>query len=82
MGSANIKKVIEILDQLLKDTSVPRNIRKGAENMKSALLNEKEDIRTRAGSALYILEELTNDRNLPMHARTMLWNIASELEKL
>lgn len=82
MGSGNVKKAIEMLDQMLSDASVPRNIRKGAENMKNILLNEKDDIKTRAGSALYILEELTSDRNLPMHARTTLWNLASELERL
>jgi len=78
----DIKKAIEILDRLTKDSSVPRNIRKGAEDMKNILLNEGDDIKARAGSALYILEELTNDRNLPMHARTILWNVASELERL
>lgn len=82
MGSNHVQKAIEMLDQLLEDTSVPRNIRKGAESMKRVLLDEKDDIKTRAGSALYILEELTNDRNLPMHARTTLWNLASELERL
>lgn len=77
------KKVIQIismLEQVLKDTSVPKNIRKSAEDIKTILLNEKEDMSAKVSSAIYILEEISNDRNLPMHARTLIWNIASELE--
>jgi len=80
--SDKIKHVVELLNQLIKDTSVPRNIRRSAEEIRDLLLNEKEDIKVRASSAIYILEEISNDRNLPMHARTTVWNIASELETL
>jgi len=77
-----VKQIVEVLNQIIKDTSVPRNIRKGAEEAKEILLNENQDIKDRASSALYILEEISNDRNLPMHARTVLWNVAGALETL
>ena len=77
-----IKQIVEILNQVIKDTSVPRNIRRGAEEAREILLNESQDIKNKASSALYILEELSNDRNLPMHSRTVLWNVASALETL
>jgi hypothetical protein len=75
-----IKGITEVLDQVIEDTSVPRNIRRSAEEAKNILMNEKEDVSVRVSSALYILEEISNDRNLPLHARTIIWNVASELE--
>ncbi len=77
-----IQQIIETLNQVIKDNSVPRNIRRGAEEAKNIIQNEKEDIKNRSSSALYILEDLTNDRNLPMHARTTLWNVVGALETL
>lgn len=77
-----IKQIAEILNQVIKDNSVPRNIRRGAEEAREILLDETQDIKNRASSALYILEDLSNDRNLPMHARTTLWNVAGALETL
>jgi uncharacterized protein (UPF0147 family) len=77
-----IKQIVEVLNQVIKDTSVPRNIRRGAEEARDILLDGNQDIKDRASSALYILEELSNDRNLPIHARTVLWNVASALETL
>ncbi len=75
-----LEQIAKILDQLIEDTSVPRNIRKSAEEAKLTLLDKNKDIGVRISSAIYILEEISNDRNLPLHARTLVWNIASELE--
>ncbi|MFQ5974735.1 MAG: UPF0147 family protein [Candidatus Hydrothermarchaeales archaeon] len=82
MGDDKVKQIVEVLNQVVNDTSVPRNIRRGAEEARDILLNEDEEIKNRASSALYILEEISNDRNLPLHARTVVWNVASELETL
>jgi uncharacterized protein (UPF0147 family) len=80
--TAEIKQIVEFLNQVIKDNSVPRNIRRGAEESREILLDETQDVKNRASSALYILEDLSNDRNLPMHARTILWNVAGALETL
>lgn len=77
-----VMQIISILDQVVKDTSIPKNIRKSAEDVKNILLNEKDDMSAKVSSAIYILEEISNDRNLPMHARTLIWNAASELETI
>ncbi|NOZ83185.1 MAG: UPF0147 family protein [Euryarchaeota archaeon] len=77
-----MRQICEVLDQVIEDTSIPRNIRRAAEEAKNALMNEKEDIGVRVSSAIYILEEISNDRNLPLHARTIIWNVSSELETI
>jgi hypothetical protein len=77
-----IRGIIEVLNQVIEDTSIPRNIRRSADEAKNTLLNEKEDMGVRVSTAQYLLDEISNDRNLPMHARTIIWNVASELETI
>ncbi|NYT11662.1 MAG: UPF0147 family protein [Methanomassiliicoccales archaeon] len=75
-----LKQIIEVLDQLAEDTSVPRNIRRGATEAKERILQENEALDVRAASAIFILDELANDPNIPLHGRTLIWNIISQLE--
>jgi uncharacterized protein (UPF0147 family) len=74
-----IRQIIEVLDQLSEDTSVPRNIRRGAKESKEILLNTKEALDVRTASASLILDELANDPNIPLHGRTLIWNIINML---
>ena len=77
-----VKQVAGVLGRIVDDSSVPRNIRRSAEEARDLLLNEDEDIGMRVSSAIYLLEEISNDRNLPIHTRTVVWNVASELETI
>jgi len=77
---AKLRQIIEVLDQLAEDTSVPRNIRRGAQEAKEKILQEDEALDVRAASAIFILDELANDPNIPLHGRTLIWNIISQLE--
>lgn len=74
-----IKQIVEVLVQLSEDTSVPRNIRRGAKESKDLLLNTKEALDVRTASASLILDELANDPNIPLHGRTLIWNIINML---
>jgi len=78
----HIKQVIDILDNLAEDTSVPRNIRKGAADAKIRLMDTKDAMDVRATSAIIILDDLANDPNIPLHGRTLIWNVISQLEVL
>ena len=75
-----IKSIIEVLDQLSEDTSVPRNIRRGASDAKTRLLKKEDALDLRVQSAIMIMDDLANDPNLPLHGRTQIWNIISALE--
>ena len=61
-NEAKLKQIIDVLDQLSEDTSVPRNIRRGATSAKERLLQTKEALDVRAASAITILDDLANDR--------------------
>ena len=82
------KKVAEMIvqitarmDMLLSDTSVPKNVRT-AINEARTRLNEKGDYTVRVSAAIYNIDGVSNDINLPPQARTMLWNILSMLEAI
>jgi uncharacterized protein (UPF0147 family) len=75
-----LKQIMEVLDQLAEDTSVPRNIRRGATEAKDRLSNKGEALDIRSASAVMILDELANDPNIPLHGRTLIWNVISQLE--
>jgi len=76
-----LNDVLETLDRIIHDDTVPRNIRRTAGEIKEDLL-AGGDIALKASSAISILEELSADPNLPMHVRTMIWNLVGNLERL
>ena len=75
-----IKQCVEVLERIMSDDTVPRNIRRSAESVKSTLLNDQDSEAIRAASAISILDEISNDPNIPLHTRTLIWNVASQLE--
>ncbi|MCX6650056.1 MAG: UPF0147 family protein [Methanomassiliicoccales archaeon] len=77
-----LNQVIDVLDQLSEDTSVPRNIRRGATEAKGRLNQDGEAMDVRVAGAIGKLDDLANDPNIPMHGRTVIYRIISELENL
>ncbi|HPE62619.1 MAG TPA: UPF0147 family protein [Methanothrix sp.] len=77
-----IKQCVEVLERIMSDDTVPRNIRRSAESVKSTLLNDQDSEAIRAASAISILDEISNDPNIPLHTRTLIWNVASQLETI
>ena len=75
-----IKQIVDAMGMLSDDTSVPRNIRKGATDAKARLLDTNDALDVRAAGAINILDDLANDPNVPLHARTLIWQIISQLE--
>ncbi len=78
----DMQKYINILDTIMNDESVPKNIRRSAENMKKTLSNEKEPRLQRAAKVASELENIGNDPNIPFHTRTMVWGLSSQLESI
>jgi len=74
--------VLVEIEETLKDHSIPRRIKDGLRDIKDDLAKPEPELALRATSAVYALDELSNDVNIPMHAKTMLWDIISDLEAL
>ena len=78
----SVKQIIVIMDQLSEDTSVPRNIRRAAVECKDRLRKKEEALDVRTASVIFKLDEMANDPNIPLHGRTLIWNIISQLEQV
>jgi uncharacterized protein len=81
-GLPGLTRIVESLAQLADDTSVPRNVRRGAQSAKDELAKPRVALDVRIASAVYVLDDLANDPNLPTHGRTAIWSIISSLESL
>jgi len=62
------------------DRTVPKNIRRMVEEAKENLKNTENDMDVRINAAISILDEISNDPNIPIYTRTQVWNIVSMLE--
>lgn len=77
----DLKSVLTLLDQIINDRTVPKNIRKAAEDSKNILNNAKENPAVKISTAIHMLDEIINDPNMPMYTRTQIWNVVSMLEE-
>lgn len=77
-----IGTIISLLNEINADRTVPKNIRNSVEEVKNDLNNENMDIAVRINSAISILDEVSNDPNIPIYTRTQIWNIVSMLEAM
>ncbi|MGD0729299.1 MAG: UPF0147 family protein [Candidatus Micrarchaeaceae archaeon] len=82
------KEVAEVIDQikrqmdmLLNDTSVPKNVKSAIKEARENLNKEDDDI-VKVSSAIYNIDAISNDINLPAQARTAVWSILSMLESI
>lgn len=75
-----IRQIIILLDQVCNDNSVPRNIRRAADEAIGILESKEGTPAHKASNAISILDEISQDPNCPLYARTRIWNTVSMLE--
>ncbi len=74
------ENIILLIQQVASDRTVPRNIRTKCEECIKILQDESQGLDIRINSVISTLDEISNDPNIPMYARTQVWNIVSLLE--
>lgn len=70
-------ETIELLESILSDRAVPRNIRAKVEE---ALFKVKQNSVTTLSEAIYLLDDISADVNMPDHTRTDIWQAISLIE--
>lgn len=75
-----IKAAINMLTKIVGDTSVPRNIRRVATEAINQLRAPNLSPGVRAANAVHVLEEISQDPNMPVHTRIAIWNVVTLLE--
>ncbi len=78
---SKIREVVDLIDGLASDTSVPKNIRKALSDAKQRLESADEP-NVRISAAIYLIESISDDINMPVHARTQVWTIMGALESI
>ncbi|MDO8428344.1 MAG: UPF0147 family protein [Candidatus Diapherotrites archaeon] len=76
-----MKTAISFMEEVLGDRGVPKNIRAAVERARQKL-NAEVDLDSNLSSAIYELDDVSSDINMPEHTRTTLWEIVSELERV
>jgi len=76
----DMEEINKLLDEINADRTVPRNVRTMVSEAKQSLSDKKMDSAVRINNAIYILDEVSNDPNIPVYTRTQIWNIVSLLE--
>ncbi|WFN35367.1 UPF0147 family protein [Methanogenium sp. S4BF] len=77
-----IKNCVMMLQQMMEDNTIPRNIRRVADDTRKVLINDSQQLGLRAATAISIIDEISNDPNMPVHARTRIWELVSQLETI
>ena len=80
MVEETFEEVSAILKHIMENQTVPRNIRRAADESYQTFNDESEDPTVRASAVIIKLDEISNDPNIPVHERTLIWEILSKLE--
>ena len=82
MEDQRIISIIEALQEISTDNTVPRNVKERLTKIVDVLKQEKEDFLLRKDKALSELDEVVEDTNLQAYTRTQIWNVVSALEMM
>jgi uncharacterized protein (UPF0147 family) len=77
-----MENCILMLQRIQEDSSIPRNIRRVADETRILLTNNSKAMGLRAAEAISKIDEISNDPNMPIHARTRIWELVSQLETI
>ena len=78
----DVTDIISKMNDALKDRSMPRRVRETINRISTELTDGKHDMAIQITSAIYELDAIATDINIPMHAKTILWDLISDLEAL
>ncbi len=70
------------LNQIATNPSTPKNIRKNIADIIEELKSDEYSISVRAANTISLLDDVTQDPNLPSYVRTSLWQAVSTLESI
>ena len=70
------------LNQIATNPSTPKNIRKNIADIVEELKSNEYSISVLAANTISLLDDVTQDPNLPSYVRTSLWQAVSTLESI
>ena len=78
----SMKEAIETLEQIASSNSTPKTIKKSIADLITDLKNPGYSLSVRAANTISLLDDVTQDANMPSYIRTQLWQAVSKLESI
>jgi len=78
----SLNSAVSTLNQIATNPSTPRNIRKNITDLIDGLKSDEYSVSVRAVNTISLLDDVTQDPNLPSYVRTSLWQAVSTLESI
>jgi hypothetical protein len=78
----SMKEAIDTLNQITSSNSTPKTIKKSVTDLAVDLNNPKYSLSVRAANTISLLDDVTQDPNMPSYVRTQLWQVVSKLESI
>ncbi len=76
----SLNTAVETLNQIATNYSTPKNIRKTISDLANNLKSDEYSMPVRASNVISILDDITQDPNMPSYVRVTLWQAVSTLE--
>jgi uncharacterized protein len=77
-----LQNSLDTLNQVAVNPSTPKNIRKNIQDLANDLKSEEYSMSVRASNAISLLDDITQDPNVPSYVRVTLWQAVSTLENI
>jgi len=78
----SMKEAIDTLSQIVASSSTPKTIKKSISDLIKNLIEEESALSVRAANTISLLDDVTQDPNMPSYVRTQLWQAVSKLESI
>ena len=77
-----MKEAIDTLNLIISTNSTPKTIKKSITDLVADLAKEDYSLSVRAANTISLLDDVTQDPNMPSYVRTQLWQAVSKLESI
>ncbi|VVC05585.1 Uncharacterised protein [uncultured archaeon] len=77
-----LNAAVSTLEEIAVNPSTPKNIKKNLADLVIELKKQDYAVSVRAANAISVLDEITQDPNMPSYVRVTLWQAVSTLERI
>jgi len=76
-----LKDLLDLMQEIASDHAVPRNIKITVEEAIQKISGKEVKIEN-LSTAVYMMDDVSKDLNIPDHTRTDVWEVISKMESI
>lgn len=81
-NTETLNQAVSTLEEIASNPSTPKNIKKSITDLTTELKKQDYSVSMRAANAISLLDDITQDPNMPSYVRVTLWQAVSTLERI